>query len=478
MTSSQVRLTFQVNAIIQEQMKSMLGREEFESISIDATCKICLRICGQASYRAPSTVRTEAAFDDESSLRRLLTVRGRTGAVLLMQPIAVESASCVSQCLATALPAEALGQVRYVFVDDPSQALFQELRQTCPSLQLLALDPPHLAIVYEYATWRKRTPGSHLLRRIMGKLSKVSSEFSSAFWGPFFDGSECRELDYEETVMRSHVLAGSLSRARAVRILQTMDAEKPFRARIEFLEALAALSSLHPEDMVRKVTGSNKPLSRILWCACSASRLEWYFNNQRVRHIMRPSRVELMGVGTASNEALHAEINAWFRTIQVLHQATLMLKCRILTLKKQLAHCSALDHPTLKQIPSRVVLARVIANPIWTTASWRRWCSELATGGGLAQPDLPLHSERRAQVARVRKWTKKKPASGHQVKSPKRTPFSLQRKDNLIRGGVKHTSFGKGVSAKAPGKNPLLRPEAARAIMKRPALMKRPASQI
>ena len=50
--------------------------------------------------------------------------------------------------------------------------------------------------------------------------------------------------------------------------------------------------------------------------ACNETRLEWYFNNLRIRHAMRPTRLALLPSGTGSNEALHAEINGWFRQTQ------------------------------------------------------------------------------------------------------------------------------------------------------------------
>ena len=31
------------------------------------------------------------------------------------------------------------------------------MQEVCPNLQAMALDPVHLAIVFEYASWRKRT---------------------------------------------------------------------------------------------------------------------------------------------------------------------------------------------------------------------------------------------------------------------------------------------------------------------------------
>ena len=60
---------------------------------MDATLKLCMKVMGQAPYRASKKIRDEAPFGDAVAWRRLLTVRGRTGAVLLMQPIQNESSN-------------------------------------------------------------------------------------------------------------------------------------------------------------------------------------------------------------------------------------------------------------------------------------------------------------------------------------------------------------------------------------------------
>lgn len=53
---------------------------------------------------------------------------------------------------------------------------------------------------------------------------------------------------------------------------------------------------------------------------CSAERLEWQLNNYRVRMRFRADRLSLLPSGTSSNEALHAELNNWFRQHVRLHQ--------------------------------------------------------------------------------------------------------------------------------------------------------------
>jgi hypothetical protein len=67
----------------------------------------------------------------------------------------------------------------------------------------------------------------------------------------------------------------------------------------------------------KKAPGPNKTLVEILWCAAAPQRIEWYLNNTRQRHLMCSEQLSLLPAGTTSNEALHAEINNWFRQTQV-----------------------------------------------------------------------------------------------------------------------------------------------------------------
>ena len=255
-------------------------------------------------------------------------------------------------------------QVKYIFTDDPSHALWAELQLIFPALQILALDTVHLPFVYEYATWRKKTAGSRMLRTIVGKFNKISAEFNADSWGVPFTGMSERPLDREEDLARERILNSTMPQRRAAHVLNSLNGETPFLSRIEFIEALAALSAMHRDDMRRKVTGSNKFLSRVLWNAAAPSRIDWFLNNQRIRHALPHRQLPLLPVGTTSNESLHSELNAVFRQTQRLHQTTLSLKLKILTDRKQLAHNSALYHATTKQIRSSVVLAAVLLTPL------------------------------------------------------------------------------------------------------------------
>ena len=127
----------------------LCSRDEYKYISIDATIKCCVSILGQASWRSNVVTRNEAPFDDVSAVRRVLTVRGRTGAVLGMFVIASEKAEEVAMALGSNLPLEGLRQVRMAAADNASRKLYLHLRRIMPGLESLCLDPIHLAITYE-----------------------------------------------------------------------------------------------------------------------------------------------------------------------------------------------------------------------------------------------------------------------------------------------------------------------------------------
>ena len=138
---------------------------EYEYISIDATIKCCVSVLGQESWRANVVVRNQAPFDDMSAYRRVLTVRGRTGAVLGMFPVATEKAEEIAMALGSNLPSQGLRQVMSVAADNATGKLYTALRRVMPNLQCLSLDPLHLAMVYEQLDrMQQDTECAHVLR--------------------------------------------------------------------------------------------------------------------------------------------------------------------------------------------------------------------------------------------------------------------------------------------------------------------------
>ena len=101
----------------------MFRKDEWHYVSMDATLKLCMKMMGQAPYRASKQVRDEAPFGDAVAWRRLLTVRGRTGAVLMMQPIQNESSEQIVQALKDNFSDEQLMSIRHIGTDSPSEKI-------------------------------------------------------------------------------------------------------------------------------------------------------------------------------------------------------------------------------------------------------------------------------------------------------------------------------------------------------------------
>ncbi len=116
---------------------------------------------------------------------------------------------------------------------------------------------------------------------------------------------------------REQIRSCSMSRARALMVIDRLNTEKPYVQRVEFIETLAAITSLYPDEVSKIAPGPNKTVKTLLWNAAAAHRLEFYLNNTRMRYMVATQKLSLLPAGTASNESLHAEINNWFRQTQV-----------------------------------------------------------------------------------------------------------------------------------------------------------------
>lgn len=176
--------------------------------------------------------------------------------------------------------------------------------------------------------------------------------------------------------------------------------------------------------------------------ACAPCRCGWYFNNLVVRCSMARRHLPLLPSGTTSNESLHKELNDAFRTIQQLHQATLTLKLLVLTMAKQMAHHSAMNAPTTRQMDSRTVLARCAKAPWWTESSWAEYCMSLKSHASArsSKASLDNRDARSQQRAIVADAVQKKPAARVRF-TRKRTPFTLRREGSLVQAGVKRSIY-------------------------------------
>ena len=166
------------------------------------------------------------------------------------------------------------------------------------------------------------------------------------------------------------------SEAEALR--SNLDSGEPFLCRTEFVLLLAALAALWPDE-VKKITFSGKPLLRSLVRVAEPSQVEWLLNGTRYRHRCSRTTLDMLAVGTTSNESLHMEHKRWFGGIRELHRSTLHLKLRIFQMAKLIARNCSFSQPATVQIRQRFVLARsALCKRFWEEAGvWGKWRSEL-----------------------------------------------------------------------------------------------------
>ena len=103
-------------------MMEHLRRDEMQTITVDCTVKIALPTMGQAKGAAIRKNPASAACSETDHRSRVLSVRGRTGAVLLMEPAREENVRDLSCAFQRCLKAVFRERVLYVCVDKPSRA--------------------------------------------------------------------------------------------------------------------------------------------------------------------------------------------------------------------------------------------------------------------------------------------------------------------------------------------------------------------
>ena len=296
------------------------------------------------------------------------------------------------------------GQIVSVSSDTCSAELYDQLRAIFHSLQFLSLDPVHLPINYEYAHFRKKTIGSRTLRVLMAKFTKVNPAFTVGKWGPPFCGVSAPHMTATEERLREQILTHKMSKSVATQVLRNIDGESPWATTLHFIEALAALSAVYSDELKRRTHANGVQLRKLLYNATSPSRMQWYFNNLRHRHSLDPSKLSLLGSGTSSNEALHADMNRWCANQSEWYLSTAQLQLQVNSLARLLSHNCALYSPTLRQLRQSEVLSRACGGIQLPDAQWKDYCTQLQREGLnlLAQASLPLQQAREATKKLIR----------------------------------------------------------------------------
>ena len=124
---------------------------EYKSISLDGTVKPVYTLMGQPKYLASKREKASHATPPTEQKGTLLTGLGLTGAVIILKTARSEGSVQVAEVLSTECTPSQLFDVEHVAVDNPSEALFDELKDPscCVNLRVMSLCMPHLAFAYE-----------------------------------------------------------------------------------------------------------------------------------------------------------------------------------------------------------------------------------------------------------------------------------------------------------------------------------------
>ena len=408
----------------------LLAINEFETLSLDGTVKMCLAIMGQAGSASIRKDADAAAMPEEAHLRRLITVRGRSGSVLAMLLVREEAGFEIAAQLRECFTPEQLAQVKFVGVDNPSHKWHMAFKSVFPALQVLFQDVVHLALNCEKGFGGKRSLGSIALRKILTKFDAVDQKLSCTTWSNVpFAGQSAASLTQEEEKWRA-IIRGekSLPKQQTIAFLSSLGSRRPFTSREEFIRAVVCLSTAYTIHLDSK--GSNKKTVRtFLFNATSLAQCAWYFNNHIHRHSVDPAGLPLLASGTTGNEALHNEVKQAFRQTIRLHQSTMATKMRVFLFGKLLSFTVARFRPTTRQMRPAQILARALASDIFEEEAWAQICEHRTSGKALQKTTTSLQRWRHLDVARVKRWLGKRPKISKRKARPiKRTVFTFKRR--------------------------------------------------
>ena len=131
--------------------------EEYQSISIDATYKLAVKVAGHT----------------RSQSHNYVSVVGMRGAPLALVPMCGEASPTLKAAVEYAVPPGGRSQVVHVASDVCSPSLFRELRTVLPNLASCSLDPMPLCFTVDSRTKHQRvrpTVVGLVMRPIMGKF--------------------------------------------------------------------------------------------------------------------------------------------------------------------------------------------------------------------------------------------------------------------------------------------------------------------
>ena len=279
----------------------------------------------------------------------------------------------------------------------------------------------HPVYTHESANGGSKSDGSCFLRQI---VAKFGASRGTEWDGPMYEGDKPREPTKTEGKYMTFLKNKPMKQADARKVLDKVDPNVRFQGRAEFVHYLAALVKLFPKEVKRKEAGGKSTIHQVLVRLAEPSKSEWLFNYSRQRQALSRKERELLALGTTSNEALHAELNRWFRTIHQMHQTTLDLKLIAFKLLKLLTHVSAQNNKTSSSMRQSLLAARVVS----ATDPWA--CDSVWEAFAASGPSVAEKEKAELLKAKLKQWVRTKPGAMKVMKKKakamkKRTVFTV-----------------------------------------------------
>ena len=318
-------------------------------------------------------------------------------------------------------------EVRSLACDNASHALYEGLKKAFPNLEYLVLDIVHLAIHYNQTQWKKTRPGELYLRKVMRKLTQIDPSKNAEYWGAPFCGIATPAHNAQEQRYRTMILNGTMQNGEATAVSQQLNDTVPFYSVLEFIRAMASVTSLYWAEVDKTTQIEGKKLSELLWCAAAPHRIQWYLNNTRLMHTIPADMRNLIANGSSSNESLHHEINVVAKNQPTpRHLDSVCSQMDVFQQGKLLSHNTALYSPTTSAMNDSDVLALRVASLCIPDPYWIRWCDGNASVNSHRYGSkFKLRLFRKATLKKLRE----KGVCLRKVKNKakKRTPSSLVR---------------------------------------------------
>ena len=217
---------------------------EFEYITIDCTVKPTLPLLGQVNHNKRLAKKKKQAVPYAEQYHAVLIVRGASGSALMVEPMFSENILASAALYNQRFTKVQRESVKFMASDKTSGLLVSTMRMVFPSLVGCALDPVHLAMATEKATWERKNQISSRLRAVLSKFSPLVG--GRAGDGPFYEGGVASP-SLEESQMRKSIISGGMVKKRAVDLLKNLEPWKGFETRAQFCAYLSALTAAYPD---------------------------------------------------------------------------------------------------------------------------------------------------------------------------------------------------------------------------------------